>query len=530
MDHRQTNPQPAQNHPHESPYDTRSYPVSILNDPARLDYPRLASSCQEPLLDADANLAKTLFQRVGNCLNWKEMKMQFSLAGPLIIINLLGFSLLLVSLMFVGHLGELELASASLAASIANVTGSSVLIGMACAMETLCGQAYGAGQYQKLGIYMQRAMVVLNVSAIAVAFVWANIGRVLVALGQDSAISSFAGVYARWLIPTLFAYATAQPLIKFLQAQSLVTPLAWSGLATLCCHLPICWLLVHKSGLGFAGAALANSVSYWINVLLLSAYVKFSPACSKTRAPLSWEALRELKAFFALALPSAAMVCFEWWAYEILIILSGLLPDAELQTSALSICVTTSALLYMVPFGISAAASTRVSNELGAGCPQAARAVTRVALGIAMLGAVVLASVLVLIRKVWAKAYSDEDDVIDYVASLLPLLAISALLDSLLAVISGVIRGAGWQKTGAYVNLGGYYVVGLPIGALLAFATNLSGKGLVVGMLCASSAQLALFMIITWKADWNQAAKQAADRVVSSLVSTREPLLNATEK
>lgn len=90
-----------------------------------------------------------------------EVKRQLRLAGPLIAGCLMQNLIQMISVMFVGHLGELPLAGASLATSLANVTGYSLLAGMATAMDTLCGQAYGARMYHRLGVYKQCAMVVL---------------------------------------------------------------------------------------------------------------------------------------------------------------------------------------------------------------------------------------------------------------------------------------------------------------------------------------------------------------------------------
>lgn len=58
----------------------------------------------------------------------EEAKLQLGLAIPLIVVNMLQYCLQVISLMFVGHLGELQLSSASMATSFASVTGFSVLV------------------------------------------------------------------------------------------------------------------------------------------------------------------------------------------------------------------------------------------------------------------------------------------------------------------------------------------------------------------------------------------------------------------
>eukprot|EP00249_Psilotum_nudum_P005248 c18702_g1_i2 orf=1-1020(-) len=298
-------------------------------------------------------------ERLRNFLTWAEVEKQMRLAGPMIYVNLLQFSLQLISVMFVGHLGELALSSSSIAVSCAGVTGFTLLVGMGSALETLCGQAYGARQYHLLGLYMQRAIVVLNLTCVPLAVIWAYMGKVLLVLQQDPVISMKAGEYARWLIPSLFAIACAQPLLKFLQTQSLVMPMVVCSSITLFVHIPSLWLLVYKSGLGSRGAALATSISNWAYVLQLAAYVRYSKACERSRAPFSWEVFNDLKGFLKLAIPSAVMICLEYWSFESLILVSGLLPNPQLETSTLSICLSTCSLIYMIAFGLSAAASTR---------------------------------------------------------------------------------------------------------------------------------------------------------------------------
>ena len=162
-----------------------------------------------------------------------------------------------------------------------------------------------------LGIHMQRAMLVLLLVSMPLALVWAYTSQILMAVGQNPEISTEAGLYARWLIPGLFAYGLLQCHVRFLQNQNIVFPmLITSGITTLF-HIFACWVLVYKSGLGNKGAALATSISYWISVLLLAVYIKFSQACKKTWNGVSQEALHHILNFIELAIPSAFMT---WYA------------------------------------------------------------------------------------------------------------------------------------------------------------------------------------------------------------------------
>ena len=180
--------------------------------------------------------------------------------------------------------------------------------GMATALDTLCGQAFGARQYHLLGVYKQRAMVVIGLACVPFALVWACTGRILALLGQDRAVAAEAGAYARWLIPSIFVSVALQCHIRFLQTQSLVMPvMASSGAATLC-HAAACGALVHKAGMGSKGAALSNAGSYAVSLAMLSLYVRRSGACRRTWNGFSMEAFKDLRPFVALAVPSGFMI------------------------------------------------------------------------------------------------------------------------------------------------------------------------------------------------------------------------------
>ncbi|KAK2367994.1 protein DETOXIFICATION [Trifolium repens] len=451
----------------------------------------------------------------------EEVKKQLWLSGPLISVTLLNFGINLISVMFVGHLGELSLSGASMATSFASVTGFSLLVGMASALDTLCGQSYGAKQYRMLGVHMQRAMFILMIVAIPLAIIWANTRSILIFLGQDPEISREAGNYATFMVPCLFAYGLLQCLNRFLQTQNIVFPMMFSSAVTTLLHLPLCWIMVYKSGLGSRGAAIANSISYWINVTILSLYVKFSPSCNKTWNGFSKEALalNNIPIFLKLAIPSAVMVCLEMWSFELMVLLSGLLPNPKLETSVLSICLNTSAAVWMIPFGLSGAISIRVSNELGAGNPRAARLAVYVVVVIAVIEGILVGAALMLIRNIWGYAYSNEEEVVKYVAIMMPILAVSNFLDGMQCVLSGTARGVGWQKIGAYINLGSYYLVGIPAAVVLAFVLDIGGKGLWLGIICALIVQVFCLTIVTIRTDWEKEAKKATDRVYNSITT-----------
>ncbi|WVZ07014.1 hypothetical protein V8G54_020360 [Vigna mungo] len=443
----------------------------------------------------------------------KEMKKVRRIAAPMVVASVLQYLLPVVSLIMVGHLNQLSLSSVAIATSLTNVSGFSVLSGMAGGLETLCGQAFGAEQYEKFGLYTYTAIISLSLVSVPITILWTFMDKILILLQQDPMIALQARKYTLWLIPALFGSAILKPLTRFFQTQSLIFPMILSSALVLCFHVVTCWILVFKLQFGHVGAAIAFSFCVWLNVMLLLSFVRFSSACNKTRVPFSRKALLGVGEYFRFAVPSAVMVCLKWWACEILVLLAGVFPNPKLETSVLSICLTISTLHFTIPYGFGAAVSTRVSNELGAGNSGAVRMAVSTTMLIAVTEGLIVCAVLYSCRHVLGYAYSDDRVVVHYVAVMTPLLCLSIFTDSLQSVLSGVARGSGWQHLGAYVNLGAFYLVGIPVGVLLGFVAHYRAKGLWIGIVTGSILQSFLLAVITALTNWKKQAMMARERI-----------------
>eukprot|EP00257_Ricinus_communis_P020853 XP_015580195.1 protein DETOXIFICATION 9 isoform X2 [Ricinus communis] len=344
----------------------------------------------------------------------QELRKLSFMAAPMVVVSVSQYLLPTVSLMMAGHLGSLPLSGVSVASSFTNATGFALLIGLSGALETLCGQAYGAGQYKKFGSYLYCAIISLLPICLPASILWIFMDRILISIGLDPKISMEACRYSIGLIPALFGFAILQSLVRYFQTQSLILPMLISSCATLSAHIPLCWALVFKWEFGAIGGAMSIGLSYWLNVIFLACYMRWSSSCEKTRV-LCWkDVFSSISEFWRFALPSAVMVCLEWWTFELLTLLAGFLPNSKLETSVLSICITTTTVNYYVQYGLGAAASTRVSNELGSGNPQKARSVVRVILAVSITEAVIVSTALFCCRRIFGYAYSNDKEVVNY--------------------------------------------------------------------------------------------------------------------
>ncbi|XXG61136.1 hypothetical protein AAC387_Pa04g2865 [Persea americana] len=443
---------------------------------------------KEPLLTKEAEMAS--YEEEGREEGglgkkvWVESKKLWRIAGPAIFSRLSMYGMNVASLSFAGHLGDVELAAMSISNTVVVGFNFGLMLGMASALETLSGQAFGARRYYMLGIYLQRSWIVLFLCAVLLLPMYIFATPILELAGLSPDIAKTAGTVSLWLIPQHFSLVFQMPLTRFLQCQLKNAVTAWVAGITLVIHVFICWLFIYKLDLGLFAAAMTMNFSWWLTVFALFAYT----ACGG--CPLSWggfsmQAFSGLWDFLKLSAASGVMLCLENWYYRILIMLAGYMSNAEVAVDALSICMNLNGWQMMIPLAFFAATGVRVANELGAGNGKAARFST-------------------VVSVVTSTAIVDKLSV---------LLALTILLNSVQPILSGVAVGSGWQAYVAYINVGCYYLIGLPGGVLMAILFHFGIAGIWSGMIGGTLIQTMILAAITVRCDWDKEAENAGIRL-----------------
>ncbi|KAL9355746.1 hypothetical protein Peur_053716 [Populus x canadensis] len=445
--------------------------------------------------------------------SWVELKLLFQLAAPAVIVYLLNNVISMSTQIFCGHLGNLELAAVSLGNTGIQVFAYGLLLGMGSAVETLCGQAYGANSYEILGIYLQRSIILLMLTALPLMVIYIFSKPILILLGEPVNIASAAAVFVRGLIPQIFAYAANFPIQKFLQSQSIIAPSAYISVGALVVHLFLTWLAVFKWDWGLLGAGLVLSLSWWIIVVAQFAYILMGKTCRNTWKGFSLQAFNGLWRFFKLSAASAVMLCLETWYFQILVLIAGLLKNAEVALDSLSVCTTISGWVFMISVGFNTAASVRVSNELGAGHPKSASFSVVVVTLCSFIISVIAAIIVMIFRDSISYIFTEGEVVAKAASDLSPFLAATLILNGIQPVLSGVAVGCGWQAFVAYVNVGCYYLLGIPLGVLLGFKFDLGAKGIWSGMLGGTILQTMILLWVTLRTDWNKEVESAKNRL-----------------
>lgn len=437
----------------------------------------------------------------------EEMKSLMMLAFPIAITALIFYSRSMVSMMFLGYLGELELAAGSLAIAFANITGYSVLSGLSLGMEPLCSQAFGANRPKLLSLTLQRCILFLLLCSIPISFMWLNMSQILIWLHQNPKITAMAHTYLIFSLPDLITNSFIHPIRIYLRAQGITRPVTLASLAGTLLHLPLNYLFVFH--FGFTGVPAASAASNLFIVLFLIAYVWLTGLHRTTWTAPSQECLTGWKPLLRLATPSCVSVCLEWWWYEVMIILCGLLVDPTVTIASIGILIQTTSFIYVFPSSLGFAVSTRVGNELGANRPFQAKLSSLVAIFVAVIigfSATVFATGM---RFRWGRMFTADENILRLTSLALPILGLCELGNCPQTVGCGVVRGTARPGVAANVNLGAFYMVGMPMAVVLAFWFDVGFRGLWLGLLSAQVCCAGFMLYVIAITDWDFEAMRA---------------------
>ncbi|XP_020210343.1 protein DETOXIFICATION 48 [Cajanus cajan] len=449
-----------------------------------------------------------------------EIKAIGRISCPTAITGLLLYSRAMISMIFLGYLGEMELAGGSLSIGFANITGYSVISGLAMGMEAICGQAYGAKQWKLLGLTLQRTVLLLLSTSIPISFMWLNMKRILLWSGQDQDIASVAQTFITFSIPDLFLLSLLHPLRIYLRTQSITLPLTYCSAISVLLHVPLNFLLVVHLKMGIAGVATAMVLTNLNLILFLSSFVYFSGVHKASWVPPSVDCIKGWSSLLSLAVPTCVSVCLEWWWYEFMIMLCGLLVNPKATIASMGILIQTTSLVYVFPSSLSLGVSTRVGNELGANNPGKARVCMIVSLFCAVglgLGAMMFTT---LMRHQWGRFFTNDHEILELTSLVLPIVGLCELGNCPQTTGCGVLRGSARPTIGANINLGSFYLVGMPVAILLGFVAKMGFAGLWLGLLAAQASCAGLMIFVLCRTDWNVQVERAKELTKTSTTTT----------
>ena len=412
-----------------------------------------------------------------------ELRAMVRLALPIVVVQLGQMLMGVVDTVMVGRVS----ADAIAAVALGNLYffGAAIFgMGALMALDPVVAQAVGAGDAVAVARGVQRGLILsLALSLVATALLLPA-RPVLALLHQPPHVADVAATYARIEIAGIVPFYVFAALRQSLQAFKRIAPIVGAMVVGNVVNAGLNYLWIYgKLGFpaaGAVGSAWATSVSRWVMLVLLVwvAWRELRPQLLPPRRDaLAWQPLRRM---IALGAPIGIQYELEYGVFAVVGIMMGWMGTAQLAGH--QVALNLASLAFMVPLGVSAAASVLVGHAVGRGDIAEARRAAAAGLvcGVGFMAASAL--VMLTFPRFLAGIYTTDVGVAALAASLIPIAGVFQVFDGLQVVSVGILRGVGDTRAPMVVNLLGFWLVGLPVSAALGFAAGAGPRGLWWGL------------------------------------------------
>lgn len=298
---------------------------------------------------------------------------------------------------------------------------------------------------------------------------------------------------------------------KFLIAQHKQNLPVYVQIVTTVLHFVWCYLFITYWDLRVVGAALSLNITYILNWIITDAYIHFSGCCPQTWILPSKETTQNIGEYAKIGFAGAMMLCFEWWAFELLAIFSGYLGVAALAAEVVIINIIS--FIFMLPLGISYSASCLVGNYIGEKNIKLAKRFANLTVLFNVICTVVVIIIFATLKTGISNLFTTEREVVAVIDQVFWILVVYIFFDTIHGVQSGIIRGLGRQGYGSIYTLICYYIFGMPLALVFAFVLEWGVAGLWAGFTIACIVLDIGFFFIIACANWEKIAEVSAAKI-----------------
>ena len=288
----------------------------------------------------------------------------------------------LINVYFIGQTNDATLiAGFGMGNMLINVLAFAVMQGLNGALESLVSVSYGASQsgddpeYRRemrrtCGLLHTRGRFVVTLVMIPLIVIYCLADKILVGIGQDKEVARVAMIYVVIMLPGVWSMGQFDATKKFLSSQQKTMIPVVVQLISTPLHILWGWLFIRHMDMREVGGAIATNLTYIMNMIMADIWIRATADSTfpdmvfwyRSEDLCNWS---EICTYLKIGVPGMFMLCFEWWAFELLAIFSGLLSVTDLAAEV--VIINLISFIFMVPLGISYSASGLTGSSLGEG-------------------------------------------------------------------------------------------------------------------------------------------------------------------
>jgi MATE family multidrug resistance protein len=419
----------------------------------------------------------------------RELTETLGLAVPMALTQLSQIAMMATDLAFIGRLGNAAVAAAALAGTVYFVSFT-IGMGLVSAVAPLAAQAFGARDSREVRRALRTGLWAALLISLPIMPFSLYGEPILLALGQAPAAAGLAQHYLFGLVWGVTPALWFMAIRGFMGAVNRPQPALWITLAAIPANALLVYPLIYGEWgfprLELFGAGLATTTVNFGTVLASLWFATRRPPFRKYRVlgriwRIDWRLMRRL---VGIGAPISLSFMMEYGMFSAAALLMGLIGTTALAAHQVALQVT--AILFMVPYGISMAATVRVGHAIGRDDPGAVKRAGFVAilLGVVLVASLTLAVVAgrFAIARLFFGVAEDASAAIALTANLLLVGSTFFIADGIQTIAAGSLRGMNDTRMPLLFAAISYWLIGFTLACLLGFQTPLGAIGVWVGL------------------------------------------------
>lgn len=416
----------------------------------------------------------------------EHIKQTIKLAIPISVGQLGHVMMGVVDSMMVGQVGAVPLAAASLVNGLFFVI--LVLgIGVSMAATPLISMAKGGQKFEDCGKTLNHSLIVNFSFSIILSFITYYASFFIPLLNQPKDVVAEAIPYMQVLSASVIPFMLFQTYRQFLEGLSIPNPPMIIALSANLLNAFFNWIFIFGQfsipSMGLFGAGIATTSTRWIMAMSLVLFVLKYERVKKYHPRIHFTSIDKnlIKKIINIGLPSGFQYFLEVAAFSFAAVMIGWIGSKNL--AAHQIAINMASITYMIILGISAAGTIRVGGFVGENNWKKVRFAGFTSIGICISIMFCFGILFVLLNGILPHYYIKDIEVITIASHLLIVAALFQIFDGMQASGVGVLRGLADVKVPLIITLFSYWIIGIPIGAILGFYFEMGAVGVWIGLL-----------------------------------------------
>ena len=395
-----------------------------------------------------------------------------------------------------------------------------VIVSLNVGLISRSAQAFGAKNYQLVGLYLHRALIINIIVLVPFCCILYWSDAIFIGLGFEAPIAKIVQQFTSYCIPGVFALMLFNTLSSYLYSCDIFLPSAIVTVISSVISAVVAYFLLTKTNMDIGAIAISYNGMYTLNAILIFLYIKIKDPIPGSFFWFKSQSFREIWTLFKHEILVGSMIFLEWTGQEMNYLFAGSLSLPEMM--GMTIAYSNCNVLYAIPVVSAESVLVFVGNSMGEGDIKKAQNFMKAGLLLNLITSVCVEGFYIILSREVAEFYTLDENAIKITVKLLITYLLIFPVDFIGYTLSSGLRAVGKEKLGFIMFLVCYYFISIPLSYILCFYTKLQVMGLAYGSMAGAYCLLIWLIFSFFRIDWEKQKTFVIERIKNDQKAVEE--------